>query len=49
MTGMAAFGASHKDEELWKVVAFVQKLPKMTPQQYEEMTKAPAAPGQPAQ
>ncbi len=42
MTGMAAFGASHKDDDLWKVVAFVQRLPKMTPEQYKQMTEAPA-------
>ena len=48
MTGMAAFGASHKDDEIWKLVAFVQRLPKMTPQQYDQMTQAPPAPPAPA-
>jgi mono/diheme cytochrome c family protein len=37
MTGMPAFGASHKDEEIWKVVAFVQRLPKMSEQDYAKM------------
>jgi hypothetical protein len=30
MTGMPAFGSTHKDEEIWKVVAFVQRLPMVT-------------------
>lgn len=37
MTGMPAWGETHGDDELWDVVAFVAKLPEMTPQQYEEM------------
>jgi mono/diheme cytochrome c family protein len=37
MTGMPAFGATHKDEEIWKVVAFVQRLPKMNEQDYAKM------------
>jgi mono/diheme cytochrome c family protein len=28
MTGMASYGAAHKDEEIWNLVAFVQRLPK---------------------
>jgi mono/diheme cytochrome c family protein len=39
MTGMPAFGKTHKDDELWNVVAFVQRLPKMTPEQYDQMVK----------
>lgn len=39
MTGMPAFGASHKDDELWNAVAFVQRLPKMTPEQYDKMVQ----------
>ena len=37
MTGMPAFGASHKDEEIWKVVAFVQRLPNISEQDYAKM------------
>ena len=37
MTGMPAFGETHKDDEIWKVVAFVQRLPKMTEQDYAKM------------
>ncbi|QCI67032.1 c-type cytochrome [Phreatobacter stygius] len=40
MTGMPSFADSHKDEELRAVVAFIQKLPGMTPEQYAEYEKA---------
>src|SRR5262249_20808025 len=39
MTGMPAWGITHDDELLWDVVAFVRKLPKLTPEQYETMVK----------
>ena len=39
MTGMPAWGITHDDELLWDVVAFVRKLPEMTPEQYETMVK----------
>ncbi|MDE2420144.1 MAG: cytochrome c [Gammaproteobacteria bacterium] len=42
MSAMPAWGASHDDATIWSMVAFLQKLPKMTPQQYNEMVaKAP--------
>ncbi len=34
MTGMPAWGPTHKDDELWDIVAFVQKLPGMTKSEY---------------
>jgi mono/diheme cytochrome c family protein len=37
MTGMGSYGAVHKDEEIWNLVAFVQRLPGMTPEQYGQM------------
>jgi hypothetical protein len=37
---MASYGAVHKDEEIWNLVAFVQRLPKMTPEQYSQMDQA---------
>jgi hypothetical protein len=43
MTGMGSYGAVHKDEEIWNLVAFVQRLPKMTPEQYGQMEQASAA------
>jgi len=38
-TGMPAWGVTHDDELLWDVVAFVRKLPEMTPEQYETLVK----------
>ena len=39
MTGMPAWGVTHDDELLWDVVAFVRKLPELTPEQYEALVK----------
>ena len=36
MSGMPALGSTHKDEELWNVVAFVGQLPAMTPEAPDE-------------
>ena len=42
MSAMPAWGASHDDETIWSMVAFVQKLPDMSPEQYREIVaKAP--------
>ena len=47
MTGMPAFGPSAKDEDLWTLVAFIRELPKISPAQYQEMTKdLPPGPAQ---
>jgi len=39
MTGMPAWGPTHSDEKIWAMVAFLEKLPKMTVAQYEEMDR----------
>jgi len=39
MSGMAAWGVTHDDKLLWDVVAFVRKLPELTPEQYETLVK----------
>ncbi|HEY1992661.1 MAG TPA: cytochrome c [Gammaproteobacteria bacterium] len=39
MTGMPAWGASHSDGMIWAMVAFLEKLPGMTPAQYQAMEK----------
>jgi mono/diheme cytochrome c family protein len=39
MTGMPAWGVTHDDDLLWDVVAFVRKLPALTPEQYETLVK----------
>ena len=56
MTGMPAWGGSHSDEMIWAMVAFLERLPTMTPAEYKAMEKQlgsqpdadaedPAAPG----
>ena len=37
MTGMPAWGASHDDEALWPVVAFITALPKLDADSYQSM------------
>jgi cytochrome c553 len=37
MTGMPAWGVTHDDERIWSMVAFVQKLPQLTPAAYQEL------------
>lgn len=39
-TGMAAWGVTHDDELLWDVVAFLRKLPELTPDQYQALVKS---------
>lgn len=43
MSGMPAWGGPHGDEQVWSLVAFVNKLPGMTPQQYKDYVDSPAA------
>jgi len=38
MTAMPAWGKSHSEEEIWNMVAFLQKLPGMSPAQYRALT-----------
>jgi mono/diheme cytochrome c family protein len=40
MTGMPAWGVTHNDEILWDVVAFLRKLPELTPDQYQTLVKS---------
>jgi mono/diheme cytochrome c family protein len=40
MTGMAAFGPTHNEDELWGIVAFLRRLPKLKPEEYHAMMKA---------
>lgn len=40
MTGMPAWGTSHTDAQIWEIVAFLQKLHGMTPEQYHALIKA---------
>ena len=42
MTGMSAWGVTHSDQEIWNMVAFLQKLPALSAQQYHALTSASA-------
>jgi mono/diheme cytochrome c family protein len=38
MTAMPAWGTTHSDQEIWNMVAFLQKLPGMSAEQYRALT-----------
>ncbi|MED5523720.1 MAG: cytochrome c [Pseudomonadota bacterium] len=37
-SGMPAWGPGHDDERIWNMVAFLQRLPELSPQQYQILT-----------
>ncbi len=37
MTGMPAWGPTHSDDKIWAMVAFMEKMQKMTPEQYKNL------------
>jgi mono/diheme cytochrome c family protein len=37
MTGMPAFGPTHSDRDLWDLVAFVQRLPRLSAAEYQSL------------
>lgn len=37
-SGMPAWGPTHDDERIWNMVAFLQRLPELTPAQYQILT-----------
>ncbi len=37
-SGMPAWGPTHDDQRIWAMVAFLQKLPELTPEQYQVLT-----------
>jgi mono/diheme cytochrome c family protein len=39
MTGMPGFKTTHSDDAIWDIVAFVKRLPGMTPEQYSSLKK----------
>ncbi len=48
-TGMPAWGTTHDDASLWGIVAFLERLPDLSPEEYARMTRKPEpAPGTPA-
>lgn len=40
MTGMPAMGPTHSDEDIWNIVAFVEQLPDMSPEDYARLREA---------
>ncbi len=43
-TGMPAFGQEHTPEETWQLVSFIRRLPKLTPDEIEQLEKAAGDP-----
>ena len=39
MSAMPAWGKTHDDHSIWGIVAFVQKIPELTPEQYQALAK----------
>jgi mono/diheme cytochrome c family protein len=37
MTGMPAFGLTHTDDEIWDIVAFLRRMGKLSPQEYQAL------------
>lgn len=37
MTGMPAYGVTHGDEEIWEVVAFLKRMPQLSPEEYQKL------------
>jgi len=45
MTGMPGFGPTHDDAELWDIVAFLQRLPELSPSEYRSLVETTAEEG----
>jgi len=43
MSGMPSFGHDHSDDEIWDIVAFLKKLPGISPEEYRTKLKAAEA------
>lgn len=39
MTGMPAWGPTHSDEDLWNMVALIQRFPKMSAEEYDALVE----------
>jgi mono/diheme cytochrome c family protein len=39
MTGMPAFGVTHTDDDIWKIVAFVNELPNLSAEQKAQLSE----------
>jgi mono/diheme cytochrome c family protein len=40
LSAMPAWGTTHNDDAIWNIVAFLQKLPGMTPEEYQKLSGA---------
>jgi mono/diheme cytochrome c family protein len=40
VSGMPAWGVTREDDLLWSVVAFLRKLPELTPDQYQQLARS---------
>ncbi len=38
MTGMPSFGKTHSSEQLTNITAFIEKMPTMTAEEYQQLT-----------
>ena len=38
MTGMPAWGPTHDDQKIWAMVAYLQKQPKMSAEEFRQLT-----------
>jgi hypothetical protein len=45
MSAMPAWGGTHTDQQIWNIVAFLQRLPTLTPEQYRALAPAAGAEG----
>lgn len=49
MTGMPAFGPTHKDKALWGLTALAKEIHRMTPEQYRQQVEAASSDGEKGQ
>ena len=43
MTGMPAWGVTHSDDDIWNIVAFMQRLPELSVDEYNQYSESPEA------
>jgi mono/diheme cytochrome c family protein len=44
-SGMAAYGQTHSDEQIWNLVAFIRRLPDLTESEYRVLSRREATQG----
>ncbi len=45
MTGMPAYGVTYSDAEIWEIVAFLKRMPELSPGEYERLVRETEASG----